>query len=59
MAAVLIPAVGSTIYRFALPTDGWFSAQPDEFDISNGFIYKQNIIGASSGLQPGDHLVGR
>ncbi len=49
-------AAGSTIYRFALPTDGWLAAEPDEFN-GFGYIYAENIMDVPSGLQPGDHLV--
>ena len=56
VAALLILVVGSTIYRFTLPTDGWLAAEPEGFD-RYGYIYQQNIMGAPSGLQPGDHLV--
>ena len=54
--AVLVFAVGITIYRFTLPTDGWLSAEPEGFD-SYGFLYDTNVMGAPSGLQPGDHLI--
>lgn len=40
-------------YRFTLPTDGWLVVEPDGFD-SNGFIYRQNVMGLPSGLRPGD-----
>jgi hypothetical protein len=40
-------------YRFTLPTDGWLAVEPDGFD-SNGFILRQNVLGLSSNLQPGD-----
>ncbi len=45
-----------SIYRFGLPSDGWFSYEPDEFD-SVGYIYEENVMGAVSDLQPGDHLI--
>ena len=53
MAALLLFAVTSTIYRFTLPTDGWLSAEPEGFD-SYGFIYQRDIMGSPSALQPGD-----
>ncbi len=56
VAALLILAVGSTIYRLTLPTDGWLAAEPEDFT-GYGYIYQQNLMGAFSGLQPGDHLV--
>lgn len=56
MAALLIFAFSSTIYRFTLPTDGWLSAEPEGFD-SYGFIYQRDIMGSPSALQPGDQLI--
>ena len=44
------------VYRANLPTDGWISAEPDDFD-SYGYIYNENVLGIPSGLQAGDHLV--
>jgi len=49
-------AVGSTLYRFNLPTDGWLSQQSDELG-DYGFIYETNVMGAPSALKPGDRLV--
>lgn len=40
-------------YRFTLPTDGWLAVEPDGFD-SHGFIFRQNVLGLSSNLRPGD-----
>jgi len=40
-------------YRFTLPTDGWLAVEPDGFD-SNGFIFRQNVMGLPSDLRPGD-----
>ena len=40
-------------YCFALPTDGWLAVEPDGFD-SHGFIFRQNVMGLPSNLQPGD-----
>jgi len=45
-----------TIYRLTLPTDGWLSYEPDDFN-SFGYIYAENVMGTASGLQPGDHLI--
>ena len=41
--------------RFTLPTDGWLSTEPDDFD-GSGYVYRQNIIGLPSALQPDDWL---
>jgi len=41
------------VYRVTLPTDGWMAVEPDGFD-SNGVIYRQNVLGLPSDLQPGD-----
>jgi hypothetical protein len=54
--ALLLFATAVVAYRFTLPTDGWRSAEPEEFD-SFGFIYDANIMGAPSGLQPDDWLI--
>lgn len=40
-------------YRFTLPTDGWLAVEPDGFN-SHGFILRQNVMGLSSNLRPGD-----
>ena len=48
-------AVGM-MYFFMLPTDGWLAAPPDTFG-EKGFIYKENLVGAPSALQPNDHVV--
>ncbi len=42
-------------YRFTLPTDGWLAVEPDGFD-SHGFILRQNVMGLSSNLRPGDWI---
>ena len=55
-AALLLLAVGSTVYRFTLPTDGWLSVESGEFDEA-GYIYQTNVMGAPSGLRPSDHLI--
>jgi hypothetical protein len=54
--AMLLLSLGSVIYRFTLPTDGWYVTEPVGLD-SVGFIYTENLIGAPSGLEPGDHLI--
>jgi len=56
MAALLLLALVSTAYRLALPTDGWWAIEPEEFD-ATGFLYQTNLMGLPSGLQPGDHLL--
>jgi len=56
MLFLLLVSVGGLVYRFSLPTDGWLAGEPEDFD-SYGFIYRENLMGASSDLQPGDHLV--
>ena len=43
-------------FRFSLPLDGWLSSEPEGFD-SYGLIYKQNVMGATSDLRVGDHLI--
>jgi hypothetical protein len=53
---MLLLSLGFLIYRFTLPTDGWYVTSPVGLD-SVGFIYTENLIGVSSGLQPGDHLI--
>ncbi len=56
MVALLLLALVSTVYRFTLPTDGWLSIEPEAFD-TVGYIYQTNVMGASSGLLPGDQLI--
>ena len=56
MAALLLLALVSTVYRFTLPTDGWLSIEPEAFD-TVGYIYQANVMGAPSDLLPGDHLI--
>ena len=53
---LLASSLATTIHRLTLPTDGWLSKEPDEAN-SIGYIYEENVIGAISELQPGDHLV--
>ena len=48
-------AVGM-LYFFTLPTDGWWVKPAPDFGDS-GFIYQQNLLGVSSALQPGDHVI--
>jgi len=53
---LLIWSVVGVLYFFTLPTDGWLAKAPDTFGTA-GYIYLQNLMGASSGVQPNDHLV--
>ncbi|MBP6015115.1 MAG: hypothetical protein KA586_00185 [Candidatus Promineofilum sp.] len=55
-AALVALALASSVYRVTLPTDGWHSAPPDDFDAGAGFTYQHNVMGAPSGLRPGDYL---
>ncbi len=55
--ALLLFSLGSLVYRFTLPTDGWLSGEPEEID-SVGYIYRSNIMGLPSRLESGDHLIG-
>jgi hypothetical protein len=43
-------------YRLTLPTDGWVSAEPDDFT-GYGFIYYEDILDLPSGLEVDDHLI--
>ncbi|MBP6017324.1 MAG: hypothetical protein KA586_11435 [Candidatus Promineofilum sp.] len=55
--AVLLMATSAAqvIYRYTLPTDGWYA----EEDLDSAYWeYYVNIVGADSGLQSGDHLIG-
>ncbi len=54
--AMLLVSLGFLIYRFTLPTDGWYVTEPVGLD-SIGFIYTENLIGAPSSLEPSDHLI--
>lgn len=56
-SALLVIVLGSLIYRFTLPTDGWLSGEPEDEVNTYGFIYETNIMGVPSGLQPEDHLI--
>lgn len=56
MLLILGATIAATVYRFALPTDGWLAVEPTEFD-TFGRIYQSNIMQAPSRLEPGDHLV--
>ena len=53
---LLLFGITMSVYRLSLPTDGWYSYETDEFD-GIGFIYEENVMGAPSDLQPGDHLI--
>jgi hypothetical protein len=54
--AALILACGLVLlgYRFTLPTDGW---KVERLGADNAFLYVENVMGAPSGLQPGDQVV--
>ena len=55
--AVLLMAASAAqvFYRYTLPTDGWSS----EEDLDGVYWdYYANLVGAGSGLRPGDHLIG-
>lgn len=56
MLLLIVLAVGSTAYRFRLPTDGWLALEPEDFTTS-GLIYHKNVMELPSGLQPGDNLI--
>jgi len=56
MLLLLVFSFAATFYRFTLPTDGWLAVETGEANI--GYIYKENIMGVVSELQPGDNLVG-
>ena len=56
MLAVLLLSGALLVYRANLPTDGWISVEPDEFN-GFGYIYTEDVLGIPSGLQAGDHLV--
>src|SRR5215212_2792502 len=44
-------------YRYTLPTDGWAVLSSDDLDRPD-WIYLSNLVGAPSGLQRDDRLVG-
>ena len=48
--------IGTFIYIFTLPTDGWQVSTPDDVN-GVGYIYQKNVMGAASGLQPGDRVI--
>jgi len=54
-ATLVFLALASSIYRVMLPTDGWHSATPEDFN-ALGYVYQRNVMGAPSALRPGDHL---
>ena len=56
VVALLLFSLALLVYRFTLPADGWISTEPEGFD-SYGYIYEQDVIGAPSDLQVGDHLI--
>jgi hypothetical protein len=53
--AALILAWGLVVlaYRFTLPTDGW---KVETLGTDNTFLYVENVMGAPSGLRPGDQV---
>ncbi len=50
---VLVYNIATLAYRFTLPTDGWLVNEATEV----GFNYTENLMGAPSGLQPGDNVI--
>ncbi len=50
---LLLYMIASLAYRFTLPTDGWMVNEATEV----GFNYTENLMGAPSGLQPGDNVI--
>jgi len=50
---ILIYMIASLAYRFSLPTDGWMVNEATQV----GFNYTENLMGAPSGLQPGDNVI--
>lgn len=56
--ALILLDIGQTLYRFRVTTDGWnwdtgsYGGQED-----NILIYKSNLVGAPSPLQPGDRVL--
>ncbi len=50
---VLVYGIASLAYRLTLPTDGWWVNEATEV----GFNYTENLMGAPSGLQPGDNAI--
>jgi hypothetical protein len=55
-AVLLLLGIGLAVlaYRFTLPTDGWSIENVGDADT---FRYRANLMGAPSGLQPGDEVV--
>ncbi|MFN2198768.1 MAG: hypothetical protein ACK2UW_21795 [Anaerolineales bacterium] len=56
VVALLLYSLILLVYRFTLPTDGWISQEPQDFD-SYGYIYTEDLMDLPSGLQVGDHLI--
>jgi hypothetical protein len=50
---VLLYDIATLAYHFTLPTDGWMVNEATEV----GFNYTENLMGAPSGLQPGDTVI--
>src|SRR6266849_3689293 len=53
---VFVVGVGGMLYFFTLPTDGWFAVPAPDFG-DGSVIYRQNLLGAPSALQPGDQVI--
>ncbi len=54
---LLVWSAADVLYYFSLPTDGWLTTPPASWGAS-GYVYQQNLMGVTSGLQPNDHLIG-
>jgi hypothetical protein len=50
---VLLYDIVTLAYRFTLPTDGWMVNEATAV----GFNYTENLMGAPSGLRPGDNAI--
>jgi hypothetical protein len=51
----LLLSIAQVVYRFTLPTDGW-SVYTTDLETED-WIFDINLVGAPSGLQPGDRLI--
>jgi hypothetical protein len=49
---ILVYSIAEVAYRFTLPTDGWGLN-----GTAVGYSYTENLMGAPSGLQPGDNVL--
>lgn len=54
-AVLLVWGTVCTLYFFSLPTDGWQVIIPQANGL-DGIIYRQNVAGAQSQLEPGDRM---